>query len=167
MIKRIFFLVFLICLMQTAKSDENKYPMCYDKTNWLDKNWCETMEFQKQGWQKSRVDLEKSKNNLKSLSANIINSVKAHSKSDHTYEVNNKSATVEPNKSVLTKSKTNTEKLFQEEMKKVMNQFSFEIATVMQKYLPLMLEDIVSDLEQNTKKQQTTSEDVAKEIVFN
>ena len=52
-------------------------------------------------------------------------------------------------------------------MKKVMNQFSFEIATVMQKYLPLMLEDIVSDLEQNTKKQQTTSEDVAKEIVFN
>lgn len=30
-----------------------------------------------------------------------------------------------------------------------------------------MLEDIVSDLEKNTKKQQTTSEDVAKEVVFN
>ena len=72
MIKRIFFLVFLICLMQTAKSDENKYPMCHDKTNWLDKNWCETMEFQKQGWQKSRVDLEKSKNNLKSLKNTIV-----------------------------------------------------------------------------------------------
>ena len=155
MTKHIFFLVFLFCAMQVAKSDENKYPMCLDNANWIDKNWCETMEFQKQGWQKSRVDLEKSKNNLKNLPANIVNVVKVlPSKFGQTHQVNNKST-------------TNTEKLFQEEMKKVMNQFSFEIATVMQKYLPLMLEDIVSDLEQNTKKQQTTSEDVAKEIVFN
>lgn len=61
--------------MQMAKSDE-KYPMCKDKETWFEKTWCETAEFQKQGWEQGKKDLAKTKVDLTNLPSNTINFVK-------------------------------------------------------------------------------------------
>ena len=47
--------------MTTAKSEENKYPMCADKNNWFEKSWCETVEFQKEGWEQGKMQLANDK----------------------------------------------------------------------------------------------------------
>jgi len=56
--------------------DKVNYDVCESKTSWLEKNWCETVEFQKQGFNQSKIDLSKSKEDLKNLPGNTVNFVK-------------------------------------------------------------------------------------------
>ena len=70
-----FLTIITLMTMAIAKSDE-KYLMCKDKQTWLEKNWCETVEFQKQGFEQSKKDLAKTKVDLKNLPANTVNFVK-------------------------------------------------------------------------------------------
>jgi hypothetical protein len=70
-----FITIVTLLTMQMAKSDE-KYQMCKDKETWFEKNWCETVEFQKQGWEQGKKDLAKTKVDLQNLPANTIMFVK-------------------------------------------------------------------------------------------
>ena len=58
-------------LASSVMAEENKYPMCADKTSWIEKNWCETVEFQKQGWKDGKTQLEKDKQTV----TNFLNKV--------------------------------------------------------------------------------------------
>jgi len=70
-----FLTIITLMTMTIAKSDE-KYPMCADKTSWFEKNWCETVEFQKQGWAQGKKDLAKTKEDFANLPSNTIKFVK-------------------------------------------------------------------------------------------
>ena len=61
--------------MTMAKSEENKYPMCADKNNWFEKSWCETVEFQKQGWEDSKTQLTLNKKQIVNLPETITISI--------------------------------------------------------------------------------------------
>lgn len=60
----------------SAIADDSKYPMCADKTSWFEKTWCETVEFQKQGWQDGKKDLKALPGNLKAAPGKIGNDLK-------------------------------------------------------------------------------------------
>ena len=70
-----FLTIITLITMSVAKSDE-KYPMCADKTTWFERTWCETVEFQKQGFAQSKVDLANTKKDLQNLPSNTVNFVK-------------------------------------------------------------------------------------------
>jgi hypothetical protein len=55
-----------------AKSEENKYPMCADKNNWFEKNWCETVEFQKEGWQEGKTQVTSDVEKVKTFFTKLI-----------------------------------------------------------------------------------------------
>ena len=58
--------------MTMAKSEENKYPMCADKNNWFEKNWCETVEFQKEGWQEVKTQVTSYVEKVKTFFTKLI-----------------------------------------------------------------------------------------------
>jgi hypothetical protein len=55
-----------------AKSEENKYPMCADKATWFEKNWCETVEFQKDGWEQGKTQLANDKETVTNFVDRIV-----------------------------------------------------------------------------------------------
>jgi len=57
-------------------TDKIDYSMCEDKLSWFEKEWCEIVEFQKVGFEQSKKDLAKTKEDLSNLPANTINYVK-------------------------------------------------------------------------------------------
>ena len=57
-------------------NDKVDYTNCEDKQSWFEKNWCETVEYQKQGWAQGKKDLAKTKEDLSNLPVNTINYVK-------------------------------------------------------------------------------------------
>lgn len=72
-----------IALVSTAKAemdtdkrnpgtDKVDYTVCEDKQSWFEKSWCETVEFQKQGWEQSKKDLAKTKEDLSNLPDNTV-----------------------------------------------------------------------------------------------
>jgi uncharacterized protein YjbK len=67
-----FLTIITLLTMTTAKSEENKYPMCADKNNWFEKNWCETVEFQKKGWEQGKNDLNKLPSDLAAAPGKIV-----------------------------------------------------------------------------------------------
>ena len=48
-------------------ADKVDYTVCEDKQSWFEKSWCETVEFQKQGWAQGKKDLAKTKEELSNL----------------------------------------------------------------------------------------------------
>jgi hypothetical protein len=66
--------------MDTDKRNPGKdkvdYVNCEDKESWFEKNWCETVEYQKQGWAQGKKDLAKTKVDLQNLPANAVTFVK-------------------------------------------------------------------------------------------
>ena len=60
----------------SALANDSKYPMCADKTTWFEKTWCETVEFQKQGWQDGKQDLANTKVAFQNLPSNTVKFVK-------------------------------------------------------------------------------------------
>jgi hypothetical protein len=65
--------VITLLTMNMAKSEENKYPMCADKNNWFEKNWCETVEFQKQGWKDGETQVTNDINKVKTFVTGLFN----------------------------------------------------------------------------------------------
>lgn len=53
----------------------DKYPMC-KQTDWFERNWCETIEFQKQGWKQSKIDLANTKAELITMPERFAKGVK-------------------------------------------------------------------------------------------
>lgn len=83
-----FITIVTLLTMKVAKSEETKYPMCMDKTSWIEKNWCETVEFQKQGWEEGKMDLAKTKQDLKTLPDRFSKGVKEAPEKTKTFFVN-------------------------------------------------------------------------------
>ena len=83
-----FLTIITLLTMSIAKSDMDTdtrnpgkdkkvdYSMCENKESWFEKNWCETVEFQKQGWVQGKKDLAKTKVDLQNLPSNTVNFVK-------------------------------------------------------------------------------------------
>ena len=67
-------LAVFIFMATDARADE-KYPMCKQYTTWYEKNWCETKEFQKQGWEDGKKDLAKTKEDIKNLPTTVSTGV--------------------------------------------------------------------------------------------
>ena len=63
-------------LFSTSAIANEKYPMCVDKTTWFERTWCETVEFQKQGWKDGKQDLANTKVTLQNLPSNTVKFVK-------------------------------------------------------------------------------------------
>ena len=62
-------------LASNVMAKETKYPMCTDKTDWFEKNWCETVEFQKQGWEDGKAQLAKDKETVTTFFNKVISYV--------------------------------------------------------------------------------------------
>jgi hypothetical protein len=67
--------IITLLTMTMAKSEENKYPMCADKNNWFEKSWCETVEFQKVGWQEGKEQLANDKETVTNFFNKIVTNV--------------------------------------------------------------------------------------------
>ena len=52
------------------------YSVCQNKTSWFERNWCETVEFQKVGWEQGKKDLKALPGNLKAAPGIIGNDIK-------------------------------------------------------------------------------------------
>ena len=51
--------ILVIMTNTMAQSEENKYPMCSDKTDFFEKTWCETVEFQKSNYAEGKEQIKK------------------------------------------------------------------------------------------------------------
>ena len=56
--------------------DKIDYINCEEIETWYEKQWCETVEYQKKGWAQGKKDLAKTKVDLQNLPANAVTFVK-------------------------------------------------------------------------------------------
>ena len=55
--------------------DKIDYTVCEDKQTWYEKQWCETVEYQKAGWDQGKKDLAKTKESIIVLYNKAVNYV--------------------------------------------------------------------------------------------